>query len=182
MAFVIPENLPASLLPIAWMIGRWEGLGVIEHPSVETRGFRQEVEFRNDGGEFLEYVAHSWLLEERAEDGTPLDVPRDGAPLSSEMGYWRVRPAEEEAPRTVEVELVLAHPSGLVEIYLGTAGEGKAELATDLVARTETGIEQTAAKRLYGHVQGSLLWVLEVATSEVPLTSHSSARLSRVPD
>ncbi|MFV0457299.1 MAG: FABP family protein [Actinomycetales bacterium] len=172
MAFVIPDNLPSSLLPIAWLIGRWEGTGVVDYPTIEIKRFHQVVDFHNDGRPFLEYQSHTWLLD---------DSCHDRKPLASEAGYWRVKPSDEEAPRIVEVEVVLAHPTGITEIYLGTAGEGKVEIATDWVARTETAKEYSAGKRLYGHVNGDLMWAFDMAAMGVPLTSHASAHLHRVP-
>ncbi len=171
MAFVIPDNLPSSLLPIAWMIGRWEGFGHLEDATDGRDKFRQVVEFTNDGEDFLQYSSRSWLVD---------DEDRDDQPLASEVGYWRVRPSEEEAPRIVEVEFLVTHPTGFAEVYAGTAGEGKAELATESVTGTATALTYTRATRLYGHVQGSLLWVLDIATGDVPLASHSSAQLRRV--
>ena len=54
------------------------------------------------------------------------------------------------------------------------------DLATDLVARTSTAKEYTAATRMYGLVEGDLLWVMDMAAMGQPLTSHVSARLKRV--
>ncbi len=176
MAFVIPDNLPSTLLPIAWLVGRWEGAGVVEYPTIETTRFRQVIEFRNDGRPFLEYTSHTWQLDDSVASG---EESIEGKPLASESGYWRVVPSAEEAPRIVDVEVMLDHPTGIVEIYLGTAGEGKVEVATDMVARTETAKEYNAGKRLYGHVNGELMWVFDMAAVGQPLQSHASARLHR---
>lgn len=171
MAFVIPENLPAQLLPVAWLVGRWEGTGVVDYPTIQICRFHQVVEFTNDGRGFLEYRSHTWLLD---------DASHDRRRLASEQGYLRVVPSREEAPRQVDVEFLLVHPTGFVEIYLGTAGEGKLELATDVVARTSTAKEYTAGKRLYGHVNGDLMWVFDMAAVGHPMTSHISGQLHRV--
>jgi hypothetical protein len=48
------------------------------------------------------------------------------------------------------------------------------------VARTASADEYTAATRMYGLVEGDLLWALDVAQLGHPLQSHASARLKRV--
>src|SRR5699024_11348892 len=51
-----------------------------------------------------------------------------------------------------ELEVLLAEPSGHVSVYLGVAQGPRVQLATDLIARTATGAEMTAAQRMYGLV------------------------------
>ena len=46
-----------------------------------------------------------------------------------------------------------------------------------MVARTATAKEYTAGHRLYGLVDGDLLWTFDMAAVGHPLTSHLSARL-----
>ena len=48
--------------------------------------------------------------------------------------------------------------------------------------RTRTAKDYAAATRMYGLVEGDLLWVMDMAAGDVRLTSHASARLKRVPD
>ena len=102
-------------------------------------------------------------------------------PLASESGYWRPVEAPEGSPG-IGLEVLLAHPTGIVEVYLGTADGPRVTLRTDAVVRTATAKEYTAATRLYGLVEGDLLWVLDMAAVGQPLTSHASARLKRVPN
>ena len=49
---------------------------------------------------------------------------------------------------------MLAHPTGIVEIYLGEISGTRIEMATDVVARTATAKEVTAGHRLYGLAGG----------------------------
>ncbi len=173
----IPADLPAPLVPLAWMIGRWEGVGVVGYPTVEERRFGQEIDLWHDGRPFLHYRSQAHLLD---DDGAVV------RPLATETGYWRVVvPADPEAAAReaagVDVELLLAHPTGIVEIYTGRSLAGRVDLSTDVVARTTTAKEYTAATRLYGHVEGDLLWAMDMAAVGHPLTPHASARLKRVP-
>ena len=172
----IPADLPPPLVPLAWMIGRWEGVGVVGYPTMDERRFGQEVELWHDGRPFLHYRSQAHLLD---DDG---GIVR---PLATETGFWRVVvPADPEAAAReaagVDVELLLAHPTGFVEIYTGRALAGRVDLSTDVVARTTTAKEYTAATRLYGHVEGDLLWAMDMAAVGQPLTPHASARLKRV--
>ena len=176
MPLEISTDTPAPLVPLAWMLGRWEGVGVVGYPTMEEQQFGQELEFRHDGRPFLHYRSQAWLLD---------DEGRQVRPLASETGYWRVVvPADPEAAAKeqagVEVELLLAHPTGYVEIYTGRASGGRVDLTTDMVARTVTAKEYTAAQRMYGQVEGDLLWVMDMAAVGQPMTPHASARLKRV--
>ena len=47
-------------------------------------------------------------------------------------------------------------------------------------ARTATGADVTAGRRLYGLVNGELMWAHDLAAFGQPLQSYASARLSRV--
>ena len=109
-------------------------------------------------------MSRTWLLD---DDGNPV------RPLATESGYWRPQPDG-------GVEVVLAHPTGYAEIWLGTVTGTKVELATDVVVRTATAKEYTAGTRLYGQVEGDLLWAYDMAAAGEPLQSHISARLKRV--
>jgi len=160
----LSADLPPELVPLAWLIGRWEGAGVLGYPTIESINFGQEIEFSHVGKPFLTYTSQTWLL---AEDGTRV------RPLAAEAGYWRPRPEG-------QLEVTLAHPTGVVEIWVGTAGGGKIELQTDVVARTESAKEYTAGHRLYGLVDGDLFWAFDMAAMGLPLQSHASGRLKRV--
>lgn len=160
----LSADLPTELVPMAWLIGRWEGAGVLGYPTIESVNFGQEIEFSHVGKPYLAYTSQTWLL---ADDGTRV------RPLAAETGYWRPRPDG-------NLEVTLAHPTGFVEIWVGTAGGGKIELRTDVVARTESAKEYTAGHRLYGLVEGDLFWAFDMAAMGLPLQSHASGRLKRV--
>jgi len=179
----LSSDLPTPLIPLAWLIGKWAGAGVIGYPTIEEARFGQEIEFSHDGRPFLSYRSQTWLLD---DDGNQV------RPLATETGFWRPvaatvghadelpdEDAEAPAPGT-ELEVLLAHPTGFVEIYLGRVNGPRIDLATDLVARTATAKEYTAASRLYGLVESDLLWAMDMAAMGQPLQSHASARLKRM--
>jgi hypothetical protein len=157
--------MPLQLIPVSWLIGTWRGVGVGGYPTVPEFRFSQEVAFSElPGKPFLHHLSRSWLL-----DGDGNEV----RPLAQETGYWR--PEADGA-----IELLLAHPTGYVEVWVGTADGAKIELNTDAVVRTKTAKDYTAGHRLYGLVNGDLLWAYDMAAMGHPLQPHLSATLKRV--
>ena len=74
-----------------------------------------------------------------------------------------------------------AGADGLLEIYVGAARTTTSwELATDVVARTPDAPEVTRAVRLYGIVEGALMYAVDRAVGDAPLTPTMSARLERL--
>ena len=43
MAFELDMTLPPALAPLAWLVGRWEGAGVVGYPTIESAHFGQEL-------------------------------------------------------------------------------------------------------------------------------------------
>jgi nitrobindin-like protein len=171
----IPSDLAPVLVPLAWLLGRWEGAGVVGYPTVESATFGQELEVSHDGRPFLRWDSRTWLLDDQGAKVRP---------LATECGFWRVAgpvpgPEGDGAAGTA-VEFLLAHPTGYVEIYVGSVDGAQINLQTDVVARTETAKEYSAATRIYGLVAGDLLWAMDMAAMGHPLQSHASAQLKKV--
>lgn len=163
MPFQLDADLPPALAPVAWLIGRWEGAGVVGYPTMESSHFGQELTIGHDGRPFLTWHSLTWLL---AEDGSRLRAS------ASESGFLRVLDDG-------DVELLLAHPTGILEMYFGTPGQARLELRTDSVVRSVHAKEYNAATRLYGLVDSDLMWAMDMAAMGEPLTSHASAQLKR---
>jgi hypothetical protein len=194
----IDGNLPPELVPLSWLIGVWEGTGVVHYDGgdgVLTQEFGHRVSFSHDGLPYLNYSSYSWLLDD------------EQTPYVSELGYWRLSreiaaseagpgmlpgagPARASSAETVEalrnprggfdLEVSMVHPDGVNEVYLGAVNGARIDLATDAVMRTAHAKEYTAATRLYGLVEGRLLWAWDIAALGNPLTSHASGSLDRV--
>ncbi|NKY39226.1 FABP family protein [Cellulomonas septica] len=187
MAFVLPEGLAPEVYPLAWLVGTWTGEGVVGYPGIEETAFTQEVVIDHDGGPYLSYTSTIRLVV-APDDAASLDadagtVASDGpGPVwSTESGYWRVPPERPDGLGADQhpVELLVSDPSGHVAVYVGEVGKGRIDLVSDLIARTATGAEVTAGKRLYGLVQGDLMWAHDLAAFGQPMQSYASARLSR---
>lgn len=195
----LDADLPAELVPLSWLLGVWEGNGVLSFDTgagVREYEFGQRVSFSHDGLPHLNYSSYTWL-----------DVGDEQRPLATETGYWRMsRPATEADPGpgllsgigepayqtaesvetlrntegTFDVEVSILHPGGVSELYLGRVDGPRIELATDAVMRSGTAKDHSASTRLYGLVDHHLLWAWDLAALGRELQSHASARLGRV--
>lgn len=169
-------GLPIELAHLSWLVGEWEGVGLGQYPTIDDFRFGQRVSIHSDGRPFLHYRSRSWLLD---DDG---NMVRQTA---SESGYFRPRPDN-------GVELLLSHPTGYSEVWHGSVTVtglqdaritgAQMELRTDLVARTESAKPYTSGHRLYGLVNGELLWTFDMAAMGEPLSNHLAARLTPVHD
>ncbi|MFI5426815.1 FABP family protein [Aeromicrobium sp. UC242_57] len=100
------------------------------------------------------------------------------------------RPASESVPArsrpdscgrsATAARLVLAHPTGYAEVWYGEVEGARITLATDLVARTSTAKEYTAGQRMYGLVEGDLMYAYDMAAEGHEMQSHLWGRLQRV--
>jgi len=192
------SDLPAELVPLSWLIGLWEGTGVVHYAvgdEIREHEFGQRLSFTHDGLPYLNYTSYTWSL-----DGQQ-------TPHVAETGYWRLsRPShagdsgpgmlpgvgprpyanadEVETLRNdaggFDIEVSLVHPLGVSELYIGQIKGPRIDLATDAVLRTATAKEYTAATRIYGLVESKLLWAWDIAALGQDLRTHSSGSLTRV--
>lgn len=191
-------DAPAELAPLSWLLGVWEGTGVVHYSiagETTTLEFGQRVSFSHDGLPHLNYSSHTWLLDDAL------------TPHVAETGYWRLsRPAgagdpgpgmlAPAAPKPFttatavetlrnsdggfDIEVAIVHPGGVSELYLGQVKDARIDLATDAVVRSASAKEYAAATRLYGLVDSHLLWAWDIAALGQPLATHASGRLARV--
>ena len=196
--FNIDTSPPAEIVPLSWLLGVWEGSGVVHYivgEDVREHEFGQRVSFSQDGLPYLNYTSQTWLLDEAL------------TPLATESGYWRLsrklgpgdpgpamlpgvgeRPFQSaDAVETLrnevggfDIEVSLIHPGGVHELYLGRVKGPRIDLATDAVMRSATAKEYAAATRIYGLVDGALLWAWDIAALGQDLRTHASGRLERV--
>ncbi|MCQ9368922.1 FABP family protein [Brevibacterium sp. 50QC2O2] len=199
MAFTLDADLNPELVPLSWLIGSWEGVGVVGYGDAPNTQFGQRIDFVDPAGApYLHYTAQSWLLDESGQIGDT---------LSLETGIWQlVRPRADHdagpgllAPTAASpfttaeavesmrresgdfgLEVSIVQPHGIVELYTGRVDGPRIDLSTDIVARTKTSKDYRASTRMYGLVEGDLLWAWDMAALGRELGSHASARLKRV--
>jgi hypothetical protein len=157
-----------ALLSVLPLLGEWHGEGVMTGSAAGSDGdhrFGQWIRFSHDGRGFLAYEARSWRL---SDDGAIL------GPAARESGFWRPRGQD-------EVELLVASPDGLVELYVGSARTTTSwELHTDVLARSADAPDVSRAVRLYGIVEGALMYAIDRAAAGEQLRPTMSARLERI--
>ncbi|PZS31220.1 MAG: FABP family protein [Pseudonocardiales bacterium] len=158
-------DLHPALLPLLPFVGRWRGTGKVGYPTITDRDYAQEVRFSHDGRPFLAYESRAWLID---DGGRPVK------PSAREVGWWRPGAADGG------LEVLLVHPTGIAEVYVGNVSGLRVEIVTDAVLRTTTAKEVTAMKRLYGIVDGDLMYAADMAAVGRGLHPHLSARLVRV--
>jgi len=159
----MPPDLHPDLRALAPLLGAWQGRGSGEYPTIEPFDYLEEVAFSHVGKPFLIY-------------GQKTKAAADGAPLHAETGYLRV-------PRPGQVEFVLAHPSGITEIQVGTyTTDGAAielEMTATQIGLTPTAKEVTALARRFRLDGDKLSYALRMAAVGQPMQHHLAAVLHR---
>ena len=157
-----------ELLSVLPLLGEWHGEGVLSGTAAGSGSdvrFGQWIRFGHDGRGFLAYDSRTWKLTD------------DGAIVGHdvrESGF--LRPGSDD-----DVELLVASPDGLLELYLGAARTTTSwEFTSDVIARTPDGPDVVKAVRLYGLVEGSLMYAIDRAGSDAELRPVMSARLERI--
>ena len=138
--------------------GTWKGEGRGEYPTIEGFTYSEEITLtRLAGKPILAYTQRTRSPE--------------GKPLHAETGYYRFG---DQA-----VELVIAQPTGIVEVHEGTF-EGKRIVFHQVgIASTPTAVEVEEARRTL-EVDGDVLtYTLDMAAVGQPMTFHLEARLLR---
>jgi hypothetical protein len=156
--------LHPQIEPLAVLLGVWRGSGAGEYPTIESFPYLEEVTFGHVGKPFLAY-------------GQKTRHGETDLPLHAESGYWRLT-----GDRGVEV--VLAHPTGLLESLAGSVERTDDGVVVDLacpsVVMTATAVEVVATERRFTVAGDTLTYQVAMAAAGQPMTHHLSATLHRV--
>jgi THAP4-like, heme-binding beta-barrel domain len=159
----VAPDLHPDLRALAPLLGTWQGRGSGTYPTIEPFDYLEEVAFSHVGKPFLVY-------------GQKTRAATDGKSLHAETGYLRV-------PRPGHVELVLAHPSGITEIDVGTYAADGTTIELDMTAvnigLTPTAKEVTALGRRFRLDGDELSYSLQMGAVGQPLQHHLTAVLHR---
>jgi hypothetical protein len=159
----MPPDLHPDLEALAPLLGTWAGQGKGKYPTIPPFEYLEEVVFAHVGKPFLAYSQKTKAVA-------------DGKPLHAETGYLRV-------PQPGHAELVLAHPSGITEIEVGsysvTGGRIEVELATTAIGLTPTAKQVTALARSLRIDGDELSYSVRMGAMGQPLQDHLAAVLRR---
>lgn len=153
--FVLPEGLPIELTPLAFLVGTWEGIGVVSDKYTNSeehteQKFQQKITFSIGEGNYLTYHATSRLLGDATDGSKDIELP-------AELGFWRLaKPAEQadhgplvlpgDGEREItsaealeklrnerggfDIEASIIHPGGAYEFYSGQVLKGRIDMRT----------------------------------------------------
>jgi hypothetical protein len=158
-----PELHPdvAVLVPL---LGTWEGSGTGEYPTIDDFDYVESITFAHTGKPFLAYTQRT-------------RHPVSGLPMHAESGYLRV-------PVPGSIEIVMAQPTGLTEIYEGAVVGGDGPLVIDVrsssISSTPTAKEVSITERTISVSGDELHYTFRMAAVGQPLGHHLSATLRRV--
>ena len=94
-------------------------------------------------------------------------------PLALETGFLRPRPGQRRSSCCSPIR------PGSRRSTTAPSTAPRLVLATDAVVRTSSAKEYVAGQRLYGLVEGDLLWTFDMAAAGQQLQPHIWARLQR---
>ena len=159
----MPTDLHPDLAALAPLLGTWSGQGAGKYPTIPPFDYLEEVVFAHVGKPFLTY-------------GQKTKAVADGKPLHAETGFLRV-------PQPGHVEMVLAHPSGITEIEVGTYSVSgdliEMQMSTTAVGLTPSAKEVTALGRSFRIDGDELSYTVQMGAVGQPLQDHLSAVLHR---
>lgn len=153
--------LHPDVQPLEWLLGTWRGVGHGQYPTIAPFDYAEELVFDHVGDTYLAYSQRSWSLD-------------DHRAIHLERGFVRMGLGR-------EVEWMVAHPLGLVEIAHGPVIGTAFEVATapGLVGRTRTGLDVVSMIRRYTFRDDVLTYQVDMSTERTPLTVHLRGELRR---
>lgn len=164
-------NLHENLAPLAGLVGTWTGRGHGQYPTIDPFDYVETVTISHVGKPFLAYSQRTQHAE-------------TGLPSHAEAGYWRMGQVG-----SGHVELVIAQPSGLVEILEGVSEEVSAgktrtvviRLTSTLIGRTSTAKEVTLVERDFDLDGDVISYSVRMSALGHELTGHLEGTLRREP-
>jgi hypothetical protein len=148
---------------LAPLLGTWVGEGRGHYPTIADFGYVETVTFGHVGKPFLAYEQRTAATD-------------DGRPLHAERGYLRL-------VEGARAELVIAHPTGIVEVDEGPLrvvdGSLHFELMSRLVGSTSSAKRVDTIERSITVEDDLLRYEVKMGAVGVELQDHLAAELRR---
>ena len=161
-------SLHDGLLALLPLVGVWRGTGqALDHTDADAKPtqFGQQIIFAHDGENYLTYSSRVWKLD---DEGNQVGLDH------RETGFWRITGKD-------EIEVVVAHSTGVVEIFYGNPIKERAWEITASTLVTTTGPKNLGAgKRLFGLMPNNNLGWVDERMVDGEYHPRMSAELSRV--
>jgi len=157
---MVAADLHPAVEVLAPLLGSWSGHGDGEYPTITPFAYEETVTFAHTGKPFLVYTQRTQAAD-------------DGRALHGESGYLRVG-------RRSWAELVVAQPTGIVEIDEGPVDGSTLVLRSILVGCTSTAVDVTAVERELVVEGDTLRTTLRMAAVGQPMTHHLASVLRRI--
>ncbi|ACU54198.1 Domain of unknown function DUF1794 [Acidimicrobium ferrooxidans DSM 10331] len=142
--------------------GTWTGSGIGSYPEVAEFSYQERLRFESNGRPFLRMEQHT--------------TGPDGSPLHTEVGYLRF-------VANGRLELVVAQPTGIVEVLEGGAEEAEGGVVISLtslvVATTPSAKRVDAVQRRFTLRGDELMTELWMDAMERGMHQHLESRLRR---
>lgn len=157
----LPEGVHPDCAMFVPLLGTWRGSGEGAYPTIDPFSYEEEIELAAVPDKpVVAYRQRTWN-------------PATGTGMHVETGYWRpILPDR--------VEVVIAQPTGLAEVYEGTADADRFELRSSAIAHTTSAKRVDVMERIFRVRGDELDYLVRMAAVGEPLTDHLRADLRRV--
>lgn len=150
----------ADVAPLGLLLGRWQGNGRGEYPTIKSFTYADEWEFTQNGRPFIQFSERTWNGE--------------GQAMHVETGYLRII-----SPGVVEI--VAALPTGQSECGRGTLSTAPLQISTDAsVQNTQSAKQVDRIVRRFSVHGDQLSYRMDMEAVSQGLTLHLTSTLRRV--
>ncbi len=144
---------------VRFLLGRWEGRGKGDYPTVEPFEYIETLWF--DAGPGKPWVAYRQATRDAATN----------EPLHAESGYLRVLPGH-------RLEMIIAQPTGIAEVHTGTVDGTHIHLRAGHVETAPSAKDVTDVERHITVDGDTMTYRLSMAAVGEELQRHLTATLT----
>ncbi|WP_165217342.1 heme-binding beta-barrel domain-containing protein [Schaalia sp. ZJ1691] len=189
---VIPTDLPSSLAPLAWMLGTWDGWGMLatdgEDPDtaliqrircdIVASQMRMTTTLWHAIPSGHTPIEPTWEAAEGLRHMTRGDLFREETMYVTVLpGSGTLPPPGQYEPR--EFTTTASDTRGFGALWAGVGVGPRVQMTSDAIARSPQAEDVTHLGRMYGLVVGELMWTQEKTVGQGDAAVELSGRLMR---